>query len=184
MGMPGALLHYTVEMVQGLPDDGNRHEAVYGELLVTPAPRKSHQRVVLRLSLALQPYVETWNLGELFGSPLDLVHGPDSVVEPDVMVLRPGVEDVDLTDLSAALLVVEVLSPSTARQDRFTKRRLYQESGVPAYWIVDPDARVVEVWTPEAAFPVIVLDVVRWHPSGAGEPFELELAELFRPPSA
>jgi hypothetical protein len=47
-------------------------------------------------------------------------------------------------------LVVEVLSPTTARAHRFTKRRLYQEEGIPTYWIVDPDAHFVEVWTPDA----------------------------------
>jgi Uma2 family endonuclease len=74
---------------------------------------------------------------------------------------------------------VEVLSPSTARADRFTKRRLYQAQGVGTYWIVDADAGTVEVWTPEAAFPVGERERVTWHPTGAGEPLVIELAELF-----
>ncbi|MBK7925483.1 MAG: Uma2 family endonuclease [Gemmatimonadetes bacterium] len=51
------------------------------------------------------------------------------------------------------LLVIEVLSPSTARADRFTKRRRYQEARVPLYWIVDPERAQVEVWTPDAVLP-------------------------------
>ncbi len=50
--------------------------------------------------------------------------------------------------------MVEVLSPATARWDRFQKRRLYQELDIPAYWIVDADQNAVEVWTPGATRPL------------------------------
>lgn len=42
MAMP-ASKSYTAEMGRALPEDGNRYETVYGELLVTPAPRALHQ---------------------------------------------------------------------------------------------------------------------------------------------
>ncbi len=51
---------------------------------------------------------------------------------------------------------------------------------MPLYWVVDPDARSVEVWHPEDDFPVVARDRLEWHPAGAAEPFTLELAELFR----
>lgn len=75
----------------------------------------------------------------------------------------------------------EVLSLSTARYDRLTKRRLCQEVGVPVYWIVDGESSLVEVWTPDAAYPQIERDQVIWHPAGTQSPFTLHLAELFRP---
>ncbi len=87
----------------------------------------------------------------------------------------------DWREMTTLLLAVEVLSPSTARADRFTKRRLYQEVGVPTYWIVDPDRRCVEVWTPAAAFPAIEWAAVSWRPAGAAEALTLRLEELFRP---
>ena len=34
-----APIYYTAEMARALPEDGNRYEVVYGELLVTPSPR-------------------------------------------------------------------------------------------------------------------------------------------------
>jgi len=77
--------------------------------------------------------------------------------------------------------VVEVLSPTTARADRFTKRRLYQEVGIPAYWIVDADEPLVEIWTPEASLPRIERDRVEWRPAGAADSFVLSVPELFRP---
>ncbi len=181
MGM-AAPIYYSAEMVRALPDDGNRYETVHGELLVTPAPRELHQRVLLRLVLALGKYLERHAIGALYTSPADISWAPDVLVQPDLFVA--ALEEARTGDWSrfrTLLLAVEVLSPSSTRQDRFTKRRLYQEVGVATYWVVDADARAVEVWTPESRFPLVVTDALTWHPAGAGEPFALPLARLFRP---
>lgn len=182
MGMPLAPLYYTVEMVQGMPEDGNRYEAVHGELLVSPSPVLGHQRLTGRLYLALAPYVARHRLGEIFMAPADLVHGPASIVEPDLLVLPFGSNERGPSELASALLLIEILSPSTARADRFTKRRLYQEAGVPLYWVVDAERRVVDEWTGEGDFPRIISDVLRWHPAGAPAEFRYAISELFRPP--
>ncbi len=79
------------------------------------------------------------------------------------------------------LLAVEVLSPSSTRADRFTKCRLYQEQGLPLYWMVDAEQRVVEEWTPELAFPRVGRERVIWRPAGVGEPLAVELEGLFEP---
>lgn len=83
-------------------------------------------------------------------------------------------------NVRTVLLAAEILSPSTSRQDRFTKRRLYQDVGIPTAWFVDCDARQVEAWTPEAIFPIVESARLAWHPAGAGKPFVLELEALFR----
>jgi Uma2 family endonuclease len=87
----------------------------------------------------------------------------------------------DWSSMQTLLLVVEVLSPGTARQDRFAKRRLYQEAGAALYWIVNPDEKTVEVWTPEARFPAVERRRVVWTPQSANAAFELRLEELFKP---
>jgi Uma2 family endonuclease len=181
MGM-AAPIYYTADMVRSLPDDGNRYETVYGELLVTPAPRAWHQIVLVRLIQALGGYVERDRLGQLLCSPADISWGPDLLVQPDLFVV-PWDEIRPLTweRIKHLLLVVEILSPSTARADRFTKRRLYQEVRIPAYWIVDADEHLVEVWTPDAALPTVEHDRVAWLSAGATEPFMLSVPELFRP---
>src|SRR5213079_1745627 len=108
--------------------------------------------------------------------------GADVLVEPDVFVVPlEQARTLDWKAMRDLLLVSEVLSPSSARADRFTKRRLYQERRIPVYWVVDGDERLVEVWTPEAEFPVVERERVSWHPAGAGRSFTLELAALFRP---
>jgi Uma2 family endonuclease len=177
-----APVYYTAEMVRALPEDGNRYEVVRGELLVTPAPRLWHQVLVQRLSVALDQYLRANAVGLVLASPADISWGPDILVQPDLFVARlDEVRTLDWEGVKNLLLAIEVLSPTTARYDRFTKRRLYQEVGIPLYWIVDGDERAVEVWTPEAVFPALERDRIAWHPEGAASPFTLELPELFRP---
>ena len=81
-------------------------------------------------------------------------------------------------DVKALLLAIEVLSPSSLRTDRTTKRDFYMDVGVEEYWIVDADARIVERWTPQQETPVIVRDQLTWAPGGAA-PLVIDLVPLF-----
>ena len=181
MGM-AAPVYYTADMVRDLPDDGNRYETVHGELLVTPAPRAWHQEVLVRLVTRLHAYLERHPAGHLFTSPADISWSHSILVQPDLFVVdRDEARTMDWQRMRTLLLVVEVLSPSTARYDRFTKRRLYQDANIPAYWIVDAERRQIEVWTPELELPRVETERVTWSPSGSSVPFTVELAELFRP---
>jgi Uma2 family endonuclease len=181
MGMP-APIYYTADMVRAMPDDGNRYEVVYGELLVTPAPRLWHQVLVKRLGLALEAYLRRHPIGELLMSPADISWGADVLVQPDVFVVPPDeARTLTWSRITTLLLVAEILSPSSARADRFIKRLRYREAGVPVYWVVDGDDRSVEIWTPADDFPAVQRERLVWHPPGAGQPFTLDLADLFRP---
>jgi Uma2 family endonuclease len=169
-------------MVRALPNDGKCYEVVHGELLVTPAPRAWHQEVVHRMGRVLDDYLARVRVGHLFQSPADISWSGDTLVQPDLFVVPLGeARTLDWTQMKSLLLAVEVLSPSTARADRFTKRRLYQEVGIPTYWIVDPDARTIEVWTPNTTLPAVEHESVTWRPEGAHESLVVEIAELFRP---
>jgi len=181
MGMV-APVYYTADMVRALPDDGKRYETVHGELLVTPAPRAWHQLVVTRLLRKLGDYLERQGLGPVLVSPADISWSDDTLVQPDLFVVDLAeARTMDWKRMKTLLLVVEVLSPSTARYDRFTKRRLYQDVRIPFYWIVDTDAGRVEVWTPEDELPHTEHEVLKWFPTGASEPLFIDLEELFRP---
>ena len=181
MGMSSPV-YYTADMVRALPDDGKRYETVYGELLVTPAPRLWHQEIVKRLLVMLESYLQREGVGHVLASPADISWGPDNLVQPDIFVASTAeVRTLDWSQVQTLLLAVEVVSPTTARHDRFTKRRLYQEVGIPEYWVVDPDAETVEVWSPEATFPTTSTGRVEWRPTGAASPFTVDLKTLFRP---
>ncbi|HET7564249.1 MAG TPA: Uma2 family endonuclease [Gemmatimonadaceae bacterium] len=186
MGMAAPLKSYTADMVRALNDQHDwgwpRYEVVDGELLVTPSPRRWHQRVAFRLARALAEYLDREPVGEVLPSPADISWGPKMLVQPDVFVVPlDEARQTEWSDVRHLLLVAEVLSPGSARGDRIVKRQLYQREGVPLYWMVDVDARAVEVWTPDAQTPRVERELLVWHPTGASTPFTLALATLFRP---
>ena len=173
MGMPNTAERWTAGRVRALPDDGQRYELIDGQLIVTPAPRGVHQVAVFTLERLLD--------GELARAPLHVLHSPadislgeDEILQPDLFVYRTATGEhlLDWSDITALELVVEVLSPSTARYDRQLKRRRYQRAGVAEYWIVDLDARVIERWRPADERPEMLADRLRWSPGGE---FSLEI---------
>jgi Uma2 family endonuclease len=177
-----APVYYSADMVRALPEDGKRYETVHGELLVTPAPRAWHQEIVQRLNFALSRYVEREKVGHLFASPADISWDADILVQPDLFVVPLSeARTMDWSKMRSLLIAIEVLSPSAARYDRFTKRRLYQEVGIPVYWIVDSEQCQVEAWTPDLKFPKVRDDRVVWAPPNSSQPFTVHLPDLFRP---
>lgn len=182
MGMPKMESRWTAELVRALPEDGQRHELVSGVLVVTPAPSPGHQGVLAVLYDRLAPYLRSNGIGAIRWSPADLSLGEDEILQPDLFVyprLR-GRKVREWADISSLLLAVEVLSPSTARYDRTLKRKRYQRAGVPEYWIVDPDARLIERWRPDDERPEILSESICWQPMEGGEPLVLDLTALFR----
>ncbi len=172
---------YTADMVRAMPEDGNRYEVVDGELLVTPAPTRLHQRAVARIFSVLDPYVRSHDLGEVLLSPSDVEFDTQGRVQPDVFV--EGMVDGRIAETwntgAPLLLIVEVLSPGTARADRTTKRRRYQRAGIPEYWIVDMDARVIERWRPRDRRPEVLAETISWQPLSSATPLVIELPLLF-----
>ncbi|MBK8006714.1 MAG: Uma2 family endonuclease [Gemmatimonadetes bacterium] len=171
---------WTPEEVLALPPDGRRYEVARGELLVTPAPGPGHQGLLAALYDRLLPWLQAEGLGRCYWSPADLRFGPTTLLQPDLFVVPAALGRLtrweDVRDL---LLVVEALSPGTARQDRFAKRHCYMAAGVPAYWILDAEQRQVEVWTPGEEVARVERQELRWRPAGAGTTFVLDIAGLF-----
>jgi Uma2 family endonuclease len=181
--MPGATERWTADRVRALPDDGNRYELIDGELVVTPAPRGSHQVVVNELGRLIYGALEGTPFHVLH-SPADLSLGDDEVLQPDLFVYRTagGGRLRDWSDIAELVLVIEVLSPSTARYDRGLKRRRYQRAGVPEYWIVDVDAALVERWRPGDDRPEIAAGLLVWGPeptTGDGQRLQLDVGAFF-----
>ncbi|HET8713006.1 MAG TPA: Uma2 family endonuclease [Gemmatimonadales bacterium] len=179
--MPELLQGWTAARVRQLPDDGRRYEVVDGELLVTPAPSWNHQAAVAELYVALRSYCKAAKVGEAVMSPADIEFDVKTLVQPDVFIVpldkgRPK----EWSDIRDLMLAAEVISPSSARADRTVKRRRYQRAGVPEYWIVDVDARVIERWHPADERPEVVIDELLWQPHGSAVTFQLDLAEFFR----
>lgn len=168
-------------LIEERPGYTPRYELVDGELLVTAAPNRSHQRLVGDLYVLLRAYVERNRLGEAVFSPATVRLAPNTRFEPDVFVIpavdgrRPPMID-PVTNL---LLAAEVLSPSSARHDRMTKRRFFQKVGLPDYWIVDGEAELFEIWHPADERPALIDDAFEWWPAGAAEPLRVDVARFF-----
>jgi Uma2 family endonuclease len=132
---PGYGEGFTIADLDRMPDDGHRYELLDGTLIVSPAPGLPHQRVAIVLAMLLE-----------HACPEDLIVFPNvnvrleeaTALEPDVVIARR-------TDLGGArlvglpLLVAEILSPDSALRDLNLKKAAYERSGVPSYWVIDPD---------------------------------------------
>jgi len=140
---------WTYADYAALPDDGNRYEIIAGVLYTTPAPGAGHQSVSARLVTFLVTHVEFAGLGRVFAAPVDVELAPDTVVQPDIVVILSANLDriTPSRIIGAPDLVVEILSPGTAGYDRREKQDAYARSGVGEYWIVDPGAQTVELLT-------------------------------------
>jgi Uma2 family endonuclease len=146
MNMDTATLTYADYAL--LPDDGQRHEIIEGELYVNPAPNLRHQTISFNLVLLIGTYVRERALGRVYFAPCDVVLSETDVLQPDLFFVSAAREAL-LTDANvqgAPDLVIEILSPSTRNLDESVKLARYERFGVDEYWIVDPEARSIHVY--------------------------------------
>jgi Uma2 family endonuclease len=129
------------------PADGFRHEIIEGDEFMTPAPSPDHQTTVVNISRILSNHVGAGKLGRLFVAPTDVVLSKNDVVEPDVFfIAQKNLAMIGPNNIQGAPdLVIEILSPSTAAQDRGPKLALYERAGVREYWIVDSITKTAEI---------------------------------------
>ncbi len=163
-----------------LPSEGGaRNEIISDELFVTPAPGTGHQRIVTKLTVALGGLARDHGLGHVLTGPVDVLFSEGDYLEPDLVFVTKGREDI-LTDRGIEQppdLVVEVVSPSTEARDRGIKLERYRHYGVGEYWIIDPDRKVVEVWTPGTTEPRVAEKTLEWRVGD--RTFKVSVEELF-----
>ena len=126
------------------------YEIIEGELIVNPAPTviiSVVSPISTRILEAILCSSDGW--GGLFLMPVDLYLGYHDIVQPDLVVIRT------LRSASSALEASRVEGhphrgrrssfPSTRRMDLVRKMALYARSGVPEYWVADPEQRTLVV---------------------------------------
>jgi Uma2 family endonuclease len=140
----------TYDDLLAMPDDGNRYELIFGEIVLSPSPKTKHQRASARLFQKMRAFVESRQLGEVFYAPFDVKFSPYNVVEPDLIYISRQNRAILGEDYvtGAPDLIVGVLSPSNRMQDLVRKAALYAQYQVAEYWIVDPEREeiVVNQW--------------------------------------
>jgi len=153
MAMPQKRGEYSYSDYLALDGDV-RYEVIDGQIYnMTPAPTPQHQDVLSELITEFRLYLRGKDC-RAFVSPIDVclseerddLSKVEEWVEPDLVVVcdksKIGVKRI----IGTPDLVVEVLSPSTAKKDKLIKFNRYQRAGVKEYWIVDPVNQVIEVY--------------------------------------
>ena len=139
----------TYEDILKLPEN-MRGEIMLGELFTGPRPSPAHQKAMTKMTSRLDG-----KLGDRSSKPGDWLfltepelHLESAIVVPDIAAWKSSRVGPDFYAQSWISIVpdwiCEIQSPSTARIDRVTKRRVYQDLQVPYYWLLDPIAKTLE----------------------------------------
>ncbi len=138
---------WTEEDYFALPDRNRHVELSDGELIMPPHPTNLHQVAVLELAVRLRQFVREQKVGFVRIAPLPVRLWPGKIRGPDIFfIAREHADRIGDRVCGVPDLVVEATSPATARVDRMDRLQEYARAGVREYWIVDPDARTVEVY--------------------------------------
>ena len=183
MGMPAAHTEWTVDMLDALPDDGQRCEIIDGTLHVTPAPSDVHQLVAAAFCRRLHDYLRPTSLARAIQSPAD-VRKEDrrrNRVQPDVFAVRltEGKRPPYPYALADMLLTIEIESPGDPLYDYHTKRELYLSNGVPEYWVVSTQARIISRFRSVNDPGEVFGQRITWQPAGIAAALVIDLPALF-----
>jgi len=171
---------YTVEDYRSW-DENIRCELYEGALIVAEAPTTRHQGILMNISARLYNFLKDKPC-KVFPAPfaVRLFENEETLFEPDIVVVCDKSKLVERGFEGAPDMVIEILSPSTARLDKKLKYSKYEKSGVKEYWIVDPEQNLVEanilvndkyisaIYTENDKAPVHILDG-----------FEVDLKDVF-----
>ena len=182
---------YTYRDYLNMPDDGNRWEIIHGVPYMMEVPSFLHQWILGELLNKFYNFLEDRRCCAL-PAPLDLrlpLYGENdedttNIVQPDISVYC-NFKNLDEIGRILPTLVVEIMSPSSAKMDRYRKHRLYQLAGIPEYWLVDPKDELIEVFVHDGktykrkAFYDAQNDAYSVAISTALPGFEVAVAEIF-----
>jgi Uma2 family endonuclease len=131
--------------LEAMPEGPPYYQLIEGQLIMSPSPFTKHQRVVMRLSSILHDFVQKSGIGEVFVAPLDAYLNDINVYQPDIIFLSNARSN-QVTERGiegAPDLCVEVLSKSTERFDKVTKKKVFAQAGLRHYWLIDTEARTL-----------------------------------------
>ena len=127
-------------------------ELIKGKIFkMSPAPARKHQNISWNLTLILGNFFQNYPW-KAFHAPFDVRLPSKSenkiytVVQPDICVICDLSKLDDKGCLGAPDLVIEILSPGNSDREMKDKFDLYEESGVKEYWIVQPEAKCVNIY--------------------------------------
>jgi Uma2 family endonuclease len=176
---PAGLGPYRQRDYEALPDEP-RCELLFGRLYVMPGPTLQHQATLQAMWLHLNRIAQASG-GRAYFAPLDVALADHSVVQPDAIYVSPERFGVLGRRIEGAPdLLVEILSPGTARRDRGEKLMLYAQTGIREYWIVDHQVRQIEFLINDADRFVVALPEAGRYQSKSLAEVHLDVVDFWR----
>ena len=185
---------YTYADMLTWPED-ERWELIDGVAYdMTPAPSRRHQEILGKLHLQFGDFLENTPC-RVYLAPFDVrLPNPSenrmtatTVVQPDLTVVCEREKLDERGCVGSPTLVVEIISPRTARKDLREKLNVYAQAGVPEYWVVFPFEKLVNIFTPDAqgryGAPAVYVDGEQ-APVGVLPGLVIDLARVFAEPAA
>lgn len=154
-----------LEVFKSLPE-GTLVQLIENKIIMSPSPIVRHQRISNDINVQLYNFVKQNQLGDVLDAPLDVYLDEQNVFQPDIIFISKvnrGIIQEDGFINGAPDLIIELLSPSTAKYDLNQKKDVYERSGVKEYWIVDPGNKEVQgYFLEERSFgePIIAKSVI------------------------
>lgn len=150
---------FTIDDILALPEDV-RAELIDGEIYEMAPPNRLHQEISFAIARKLADHIDS-NKGscKVYIAPFAVIIKNDikNYVEPDICVVCDKDKLSDRGCEGAPDLAVEVVSPSSRKNDYIIKSNLYARAGVREYWIVDPDKERTTVYYYEQDVAPIIL---------------------------
>ena len=135
-------------------DENERIELLDGEPVMMATPSRIHQKISVELTRQFANFLDGKKC-EVYAAPFavrlfeevgDRPENVQTVFEPDISIVCDHSKLDNHGCKGAPDVVIEILSPSTARHDRLVKLNEYQRAGVREYWIVSPEEHTVQVF--------------------------------------
>ena len=174
----------TAEDYRALPEGGQRYQLIEGDLYMSPSPNRFHQDISLNIAVIIANYLGSHPIGKVYDAPLDVYLDNDNVFQPDlVFVARENYRVLTNAGIEGVPdLVIEILSPGTAKLDRNAKQRIYAQRGVKEMWLVDPETTTVAVYhlQQNPAQPAAVYATADRFTSSCFPGLEFSVADFFK----
>jgi Uma2 family endonuclease len=141
------LPRYSLEEFWALPEPENRYhyDLIGGYVFMVPPPDPPHGDVDSRLNVSLVTFLTANGMPGNVYHPREPIYRDDTCVEPDAMYVSNELRAKIGNRRTAADIVFEYTSKSSARYDRTTKADTYLTLGVRELWLVDSDSRTIEI---------------------------------------
>lgn len=132
---------FTVKDYKNMEEGPPYFQLINEALIMSPAPKTTHQDILGEIFNQIKNFIIKRAVGKVFIAPTDVYFDEHNVLQPDIVYISNERKNIIKDDgiHGAPDLIIEILSPSTAYYDTKIKKRIYQDSGVKEFWIVDPE---------------------------------------------